>query len=106
MDEICAQFGITRQAHYQKQHRETARSIENEIVLEMVRLIRRKHPRMGGRKVLYKIRPMLASEDLNIGRDRLFELLRGADLLIKNPRKSIGGRPSLGYGVLLIGCLV
>lgn len=87
MDQICLQFGITRQAHYQKQHREAARSVENEIILEMVRLIRRKHPRMGGRKVLYKIQPMLASENLNIGRDRLFELLRGADLLIKRKKK-------------------
>lgn len=87
MDQICFQFGITRQAHYQKQHREAARSVENEIILEMVRLIRRKHPRMGCRKVLYKIQPMLASESLNIGRDRLFELLRGADLLIKPKKK-------------------
>jgi len=87
MDQICSQFGITRQAHYQKQHRETARSVENEIILEMVRLIRRKHPRMGCRKVLYKISPMLASEGLNIGRDCLFELLRRADLLIKPKKK-------------------
>jgi transposase InsO family protein len=87
MDEVCAQFGITRQAHYQKQNREAVRSVENEIILEMVRLIRRKHPRMGGRKVLYKVRPMLASEGLEIGRDRLFELLRGADLLIKPKKK-------------------
>lgn len=87
MDQISSQFGITRQAHYQKQNREAVRSVENEIILEMVRLIRRKHPRMGGRKVLYKVRPMLASESLNIGRDRLFELLRGADLLIKPKKK-------------------
>ena len=84
---VCSQFGITRQAHYQKLHREAVRSVENEVVLEMVRLVRRKHPRMGTRKVLYKIRPMLASERLNIGRDRLFELLRRADLLIKPKKK-------------------
>jgi transposase InsO family protein len=42
---------------------------------------------MGGRKVLYKIQPMLASEGLQIGRDRLFELLRGADLLVKRKKK-------------------
>jgi len=87
MAQICSQFGITRQAHYQKQHRETARSMENEVVLEMVRLIRRKHPRMGCRKVLYKISPMLASDGISIGRDRLFELLRGANLLIKSKKK-------------------
>jgi transposase InsO family protein len=87
MAQICLQFDITRQAHYQKQQREAARSVENEVVLEMVRLVRRKHPRMGGRKVLYKIRPMLALESLDIGRDRLFELLREADLLIKPKKK-------------------
>jgi transposase InsO family protein len=87
MEQICTQFGITRQAHYQKLQREAVQSAENEIVLEMVRLVRRKHPRMGTRKVLYKIRPMLASESLNIGRDGLFELLRGADLLIKPKKK-------------------
>ncbi|MBW2002777.1 MAG: IS3 family transposase [Deltaproteobacteria bacterium] len=86
MDQICSQFGITRQAHYQKCQLEAVRSVENEIILEMVRLIRRRHPRMGCRKVLYKIRPMLATEDLNIGRDRLFELLREANLLVK-PKK-------------------
>lgn len=86
MDEVCLQFGITRQAHYQKLHREAARDIENELVLEMVRQIRRKHPRMGCRKISYKIQPMLAQESLKIGRDRLFWLLKEADLLVK-PRK-------------------
>jgi len=87
MDQICLQFGITRQAHYQKRDRERLRTRENEIVLEMVRLVRRKHPRMGCRKVLYKIRSMLLSECLKIGRDRLFDLLREGNMLIKPLKK-------------------
>jgi putative transposase len=83
MAQICSQFGISRQAHYQKLWRETERQNENEIVLEMVRQVRRKHPRMGGRKLLLKIQPLLATEQLQIGRDRLFELLRSQDLLVK-----------------------
>ena len=86
MDQICAQFGITRQAHYQKQQRENQREVENEIVLEMVRQIRRKHPCLGVRKLLFKIQPMLAVEGLPIGRDRLFGLLREHDMLVKRPR--------------------
>jgi len=80
-------FGITRQAYYQKLHREAVRNNENAIILEMVRQIRREHPRMGCRKLLYKIRPMLAQENLKMGRDRLFSLLREADLLVKCQRK-------------------
>ena len=81
--QICAQFGISRQAHYQKERREVERQAEHEIVLEMVRQVRRKHPRMGGRKLLFKIQPLLQADQLQIGRDRLFELLREEDLLVK-----------------------
>jgi transposase InsO family protein len=87
MSQICAQFGISRQAHYQKGWREVERQSEKEIVLEMVRQVRRKHPRMGGRKLLFKIQPLLVADQLQIGRDRLFELLRSEDLLVKR-RKS------------------
>jgi putative transposase len=48
----------------------------------MVRQVRRKHPRMGTRKLLTKLQPMLHAEGLSIGRDRLFELLRRRDLLV------------------------
>jgi transposase InsO family protein len=87
MDQICAQFGITRQAHYQKKQREAEQARQNEIVLEMVRQVRRRHPRMGGRKVLYKIQSMLDAESLKIGRDRLFDLLRDANMLVKPLKK-------------------
>jgi putative transposase len=86
MDQICVQFGISRQAHYQKRNREAVRQAADEIVLELVRQVRYKHPRMGGRKLLFKIQPMLAAEGLQIGRDRLFEVLRSQDLLVERTK--------------------
>jgi len=86
MDQICAQFGISRQAHYQKRSRETTGQTSDEIVLELVRQVRYKHPRMGVRKLLFKIRPMLAAEGVTIGRDHLFELLRSQDLLVRRTK--------------------
>jgi transposase InsO family protein len=80
--QVCSHFGISRQAHYQKVQREIEQCKEDAIVLEMVREVRRKHPRMGGRKLLFKIRPMMAAEGLQIGRDGLFDLLRQQDLLV------------------------
>lgn len=82
MDQICAQFGITRQAHYQQVKRKGQWQVEAEIILEMVRQVRRKHPRMGTRKLLFKIQPMLAVDGLQMGRDRLFSLLREHDMLV------------------------
>lgn len=83
MASLCAYFGISRQAHYQMLRREAERRREAAVILELVRQIRRKHPRMGTRKLQVKLAPMLAGEGLQIGRDRLFALLRQADLLVK-----------------------
>lgn len=91
MDLICQQFGISRQAHYQMLERSQERQANAEVILELVRQVRRKHPNMGGRKLLYKIQPMLAQEGLTIGRDCLFNLLRSQDLLVKrkkHPRRT------------------
>ena len=87
MDLICAQFGITRQAHYQQMQREKQRQHAGEIILEMVRQVRRKHPRQGARKLLTRLQPMLVAEGLQIGRDRLFGLLREHDMLVQ-PKKA------------------
>jgi len=96
MDQICAQFGITRQAHYQQLQREQQRQLAGQITLEMVRQVRRKHPRMGTRKLLFKIQPMLVAEGLQIGRDRLFALLRERDMLVQ-PKKAYRRTTIPGY---------
>jgi transposase InsO family protein len=96
MDQICAQFGITRQAHYQQLQREQQRQLAGQITLEMVRQVRRKHPRMGTRKLLFKMQPMLAVEGLQIGRDRLFHLLRERDMLVQ-PKKAYRRTTIPGY---------
>jgi putative transposase len=96
MEQICQMFAVSRQAHYQQSWREVERQQEHALILEMVRMVRRRHPRMGTRKLLYKIQPMLALEGLQIGRDRLFGLLREADLLVK-PRKTYRRTTIPGY---------
>lgn len=83
MQAICSYYGISPQAHYQMLQRLIRRQQEEVLILELVRQIRRNHPRMGGRKLLFKLEPMLAAEGLQIGRDRFFELLRTNDLLVK-----------------------
>ena len=83
MTQACELFGISRQAHYQKRQREIERKQEEEQVLAIVRQVKHKHPNMGGRKVLSIMQPRLAAEGLQMGRDRLFELLRRQDLLVQ-----------------------
>lgn len=87
MEAILGCMEITRQAYYQWRRREARRREEEEKVLTMVMMVRRRHPMMGTRKLLVKIGPMMAQEGIRIGRDRLFEVLRGNGLLVSRKRK-------------------
>jgi putative transposase len=87
MEQVCRNFGISRQAHYQQCWREARRQAQHAAVCRMVRQVRAQHPRMGARKLLDKIQPLLREGGQSIGRDRLFALLRARDLLVR-PRRS------------------
>lgn len=87
MDQICSEFSISRQAHYQQLRRELQKEMNQESVLALVQKVRLQHPRMGTRKVLGKIGPELTISGLKIGRDGLFNLMRDKKMLVC-PRKS------------------
>ena len=54
-----------------------------ELMLELVRAERRFQPRLGVRKLYYLIRPELKAAGVKMGRDRLFEELKKAELLVE-----------------------
>ena len=66
-------------------------------ILQDVLAERRKHPRMGVRKLLHKLRPVWLARGIRIGRDRLFALLRRNGLLVKRKRK--GSRTTFPGGI-------
>lgn len=96
MDALCQAMGLSRQAYYQAKQRAAQKAMLEVTVLSLVRMVRAKHPRMGTRKLLRQIRPMLSQQGLRIGRDHLFALLKEKDLLVprvKNKRRTTwGGR--------------
>lgn len=56
-------------------------------MLELVREKRQKHPRMGGRKLLHELNAKLSDLGIRMGRDRFFDLLRRAGLLVRRRRR-------------------
>jgi putative transposase len=84
---MCGWLGCSRQAYYQHQHRQQARERQVTLILAQVRAIRHRHPRLGTRKLLARLRPRLRAQGQHIGRDRLFELLRQHQLLIWPKRR-------------------
>lgn len=79
-------MAISRQAHYQWQHRRVQEAAKHERVLELVRTQRLHQPRLGTRKLHHVIGPTLAAQGLGIGRDALFNLLRRTHLLVPTKR--------------------
>lgn len=86
MTVICGWYGISRQAHYQQMRRDGVRTAQEQQVLELVCQKRQKHPRLGTRKLLHELRTTLTALGIGLGRDRLFDLLRRAGLLIGRRR--------------------
>ena len=79
-------MGISRQAHYQWQHRRVREAAKHERALELVRSKRLHQPRLGTRKLHHLIAPVLEAQGIGIGRDALFHLLRYARLLVSTKR--------------------
>ena len=55
----------------------------------MVREIRKRMPRIGTRKIYYKLKREFEEKEIKIGRDKLFEILRNKQMLVTRRRRYI-----------------
>lgn len=62
------------------------KAAQDQIIIELVQNIRQRHPRMGGRKLLHELGPMMKNMGIFRGRDAFFDLLRQHDLLVPKKR--------------------
>jgi transposase InsO family protein len=78
-------FGKTKQAYYKKQKSIYKASVEESIVLDIVKNHRKKMPRIGTRKLQAKLK----SQGIRTGRDALFNILRTHNMLIRRKRTKV-----------------
>lgn len=88
IERLCRLFGKSRQAWYDQRKRAAVRELETELVLELIREVRRSHPRMGARKLHEKLGRDLAAMGIKLGRDALIELMHVHGLLVGRRRKA------------------
>ena len=86
---LCEQFGLSRQGYYKLLRRHSKESTESEQVKGLVRRVRVKHAKMGGKKVHEKIKPQLAQQGIRCSRDRLFSILREGGMLIRKRKRYV-----------------
>lgn len=87
LSKACRLFGISRQGYYQQQQRIATRSQELKEVKAAVIAERIHLPRLGTRKLHYRLQEQLHLKGIKIGRDKLFAFLRSEHLLIR-PKRS------------------
>jgi len=85
LDTLCGLFGKRRQTYYKKKKSSTKSAFESEILIQMIAKQRRLMPRLGGKKLYFKLRDKLPV-DLHMGRDKFFDLLRDNNLLVRRKR--------------------
>lgn len=86
---LCGWFGITRQAYYQYDWKSVSTALEEELVLQQVRIIRKNHPRIGTRKLFEMMQPFLLAHSIKMGRDTLFTVLAANHLLVRKRKRRI-----------------
>lgn len=86
---LCRLFGKTRHAYYDHLWRRQRDSIREDIILQEVLRVRKDLPRLGTRKLYDKVKSVLQSHHIEIGRDYLFDLLREHRLLIRKRKRKV-----------------
>ena len=86
---LCIWFGISRQAYYQHEWRQSEEIFQYSLVLEEIKNIRQRHHRMGVRKLQELLRPFMQEHRIQMGRDALFDLLSTHGLLVRNRKRHI-----------------
>jgi transposase InsO family protein len=85
IDTLCALFGRSRQAFYKGIKRRSQEIYDQELIVQMVQKKRKLMPRIGGRKLYSMLKPDIP-QNISVGRDKFFSILRENQLLVKRKR--------------------
>lgn len=80
-------FGLSRQTYYKQKKLKEQRQRDEESVIQLVKGVRKRMPRLGGKKTYSLVKRDLRSSGIKLGRDKFFDLLRENKLLIKRKKK-------------------
>jgi putative transposase len=80
-------LGRTRQSYYERRWQDKRQALDAAQVVGLVHRVRAQMPRLGVRKLYALLHEEFAARGLNVGRDKLFRLLREEGLLVARRRR-------------------
>jgi transposase InsO family protein len=78
---------VSRSGYYKALEQAGKKALNEQLLLSMVRDIRRFHPRMGGKKLYKLLKADITDAGIKMGRDKFFEMLVRNGMAIKRRRK-------------------
>ena len=84
---LCGLFGKTSHAYYDSLWRKESSLVKEDVILQEVAAIRKELPRLGTRKLHHLLQSVLATHEISLGRDYLFDLLSEHKLLIRQRKR-------------------
>jgi len=82
VNSLCQQYGKSRQAFYKSVTKTQQDHEVNSKITGLVQGVRQRLPRLGGRKLMKILEEDFIKQEIQIGRDAFFDLLREQELLI------------------------
>jgi len=87
MSFVCRLFGKTRQGWYKQRASLNNVVLQEAVIIKHVQELRKQMPRIGTRKLQYLLDPLLQQHGINIGRDKLFDILADYGFLVRRRKR-------------------
>ena len=87
IEDVCYIFGLTRDAWYKQLYRKNHKKEKEKQIIKIVQNRRSVLPFEGLRKLHLSILPELIQDNLELGRDALWKILKVNDLMVKRRKK-------------------
>jgi putative transposase len=84
---VCRQPGYSKQAYYKSLRTIKVKSSGSAIAKQNVLSLRKQMPRPGTRKLYHLLKSCFKKEQISMGRDKLFDLLREEGLLLSKKKR-------------------
>lgn len=88
IEQTCQCFGLHRDAYYKIKIRKQEKNTVEKQVLKLVKKERIEQSRVGTRKLHKELKATFLTLGLKVGRDKLFNILREQDMLVKRKKAS------------------
>nr|WP_321411226.1 DDE-type integrase/transposase/recombinase [uncultured Carboxylicivirga sp.] len=88
IEQTCRCYNLHRDAYYKSKQRKCKQDEIANLVIELVKPERIVQARVGGRKLYKELKIAFNMAGIKVGRDKLFEILREHNMLVKRKKAS------------------